>query len=198
MLPERVAGRPPTAPTAPTAPTPQTAQTAQTAQTDPTGAAAAASRRLRRATADDVEAVARLRAVMFAAMGVPGADDRAWRHAAEGWLRNALAGREVCVVVAEDRSGAVVSSAMGTVRRECPSPRSPNGVSGVVSGVSTLPEARGRGHATACVAAVVEWFRAETKACSVELFATREGERMYASLGFRATVWPAMRMKVSR
>lgn len=152
----------------------------------------------RRATAADAEAVVELRALMFSAMGVDGVDDPGWRAAAVRWFEGALGGPHACVVVAEDLGGRVVAGAMGGLRFETPSPVNPNGVWGLVNNVATRPEARRQGLARACVVGVLDWFRDETEATVVELFATGEGSGLYEELGFTPTAWPAMRLRLQR
>jgi GNAT superfamily N-acetyltransferase len=160
---------------------------------------------IRRATRADIDAVIRLRALMFDAMGVPGVDDEGWRLAAKAWFERELGGRHTgaerplhCVVLAEGPSGRVVAGAMGGLRFETPSPVNPNGVWGLLNNVATEPEARRQGLARACVEGVLDWFREETEASVVELFATGEGAGLYEDLGFAPTAWPAMRMRLTR
>lgn len=153
---------------------------------------------VRRATAADAAAVVELRALMFSAMGVPGVDDPGWRRAAAAWFERELDGPRACVVVAEDADGLVVASAMGALRFETPSPVNPNGVWGLVNNVATRVGARRQGLARACVVGVLDWFRDETEATVVELFATGEGAGLYAELGFAETPWPAMRLRLPR
>ena len=151
----------------------------------------------RRATSGDAPALVELRALMFEAMGTPGVDDPHWRHAALRWFEEHLAERHTCVVIAED-AGVVVACAMGQVRDVPPSPSNPTGQGGLLSNVVTLPEARRRGHARACLVALLEWFRQETEVGRLELFATGAGSGLYEELGFHRHDWPAMRMPLSR
>lgn len=154
--------------------------------------------RIRRATAADVSAVIDLRALMFSAMGVPGVDDEEWRRAADGWFTAERTQRHTCAVLAEDAPGHVVAGAMGSLRFEMPSPVNRNGVWGLLNNVATVPEARRLGLARACVRGVLDWFRDETEATVIELFATGEGAGLYEDLGFVRTAWPAMRMRITR
>jgi GNAT superfamily N-acetyltransferase len=87
---------------------------------------------------------------------------------------------------------------MGSLRLEMPSPVNPNGVWGLLSNVATLPEGRRQGLARACVVGVLYWFRDETEASAIELFATGEGSGLYEGLGFAVTAWPAMRLRLDR
>ncbi|MGW5240740.1 GNAT family N-acetyltransferase [Monashia sp. NPDC004114] len=109
---------------------------------------------IRPATRDDIDAVIRLRALMFSAMGVAGVDDDAWRRAATEWLERELPGRHTLVVLAEGPDGDVVAGAMGALRFETPSPVNPNGVWGLLNNVATEPHARRQGLARACVEGV--------------------------------------------
>lgn len=151
-----------------------------------------------RARPADAPVLVTLRALMFEAMGVPGVDEARWREAARAWFERELAQRHTCVVLAEDPSGAVVASAMGRLRYEAPSPTNPGGVSGIVSNVVTLPAARRQGLARACLDELLAWFRDETDAGQLELFATGEGAGLYESFGFGPTDHPALRLRVPR
>lgn len=157
---------------------------------------------IRRATPADADAVVHLRAVMFEAMGVPGVhgpEAEEWRQGAKEWLERQLAQRHTCcVVVATDREGNVLAGAMGSLRFELPSPPNPTGVWVLVNNVATVPAARRRGLARACVTGVLDWVRDETDAGMAELFATGEGSGLYEELGFARTAWPAMRMRLDR
>lgn len=153
---------------------------------------------IRRATVADIDAVIRLRALMFSAMGVQSADDDGWRRAAKDWFERELGGRHTVVVLAEGPDGEVVAGAMGALRFETPSPVNPNGVWGLLNNVATEPHARRQGLARTCVEAVLAWFRDETPASVVELFATGEGAGLYEELGFSRTAWPAMRLRLPR
>lgn len=139
-----------------------------------------------------------LRALMFTAMGVPGVDGLGWRRSATEWFERELDGPRARVVVAEDDADRVVAGAMGGLRFETPSPVNPNGVWGLLNNVATQPSVRRRGLARACVVGVLDWFRDETEATVVELFATGEGANLYEELGFAPTAWPAMRLRLPR
>ncbi|GAA6524794.1 hypothetical protein IDVR_05890 [Intrasporangium sp. DVR] len=152
---------------------------------------------MRRAAPADAEAVIELRALMFSAMGVAGVDAPGWREAAVRWFQGEPAQRHTCAVIAE-RDGQVLAGAMGSLRTEMPSPLNPNGVSGLLSNVATVPDARRQGLARACVIGVLDWFQHETEASTLELFATGEGAGLYEHLGFAVTAWPAMRMRLTR
>lgn len=135
---------------------------------------------------------------MFSAMGVSGVDALEWRQGAARWFTSERAQRHTAAFLAVDGDGHVVAGAMGSLRFEMPSPLNPNGVGGLLNNVATRPEARRQGLARACVVGVLDWFRDETEASVIELFATGEGSGLYEELGFRVTTWPAMRLRLPR
>jgi GNAT superfamily N-acetyltransferase len=154
---------------------------------------------IRPAVPADATAMVTLRALMFEAMGT-GADalaDPAWRLAAHGWFVDRVGSSGVRVVVAEV-AGEVVSAAVGEVTALIPGPSCPNGTVGLVSNVATLPEHRGRGLAAACTDDLLAWFEKATDVTRVDLFATADGERIYAPRGFTVSTFPAMRRQIPR
>lgn len=155
--------------------------------------------RVRRATPADAEALVILRALMFEAMGTPADDlgDATWREGAARWFAERVDDPLVRLVVAEV-DGEVVASAVGEVTRLIPGPSTPDGAVGLVSNVATLPGHRGRGLATACTDAVLDWLVTETGVTRIDLFATPDGARIYAARGFVTSPFPAMRHRVDR
>ncbi|HKN97217.1 MAG TPA: GNAT family N-acetyltransferase [Pseudonocardiaceae bacterium] len=149
----------------------------------------------RRATLADVDALVRLRAQMFLDMGAPpGDEDAPWRvHAAE-WFTAQLAGQQCGVLVVDDPELGVVSAAVGTYADGAPSPGNPTGRSGHLFNVSTDPRRRRRGHARACVAALLDWFD-HNDVTVVELAATDDGADLYTSLGFTPARFPVLRRR---
>ena len=141
---------------------------------------------VRRAGVGDAEALVALRALMFEGMGVdPGGPQAPWRAAATAWFARRLAERGAVAAFVVDEPGAgAVSCALGVVEVHAPGPGSPSGAHGRLSSVSTAPRARRRGHARACVTALLAWFDAETDVRVVDLFATGDGAGLYRSLGF--------------
>ena len=140
----------------------------------------------RRAGVEDAAALVGLRAVMFAGMGTdPGPEDAPWRAAALTWFTQRLADPAGFAAFVVDLPGAgVVSCAVGAVEVHGPGPGSPGGARGRISSVSTAPGARRRGHARACVSAVLAWFDEETDVRVVDLSATADAVELYRSLGF--------------
>ncbi len=153
---------------------------------------------IRRATPEDAAALVALRAAMFDDMGEDtGAADAPWRVGAAAWFRREL-GRvdEVAAFVAEVPDAGVVASALGLLEHPAPSPANPSGVRGHVSQVSTLPGHRRRGHARACLVALLDWFEHDTDARRLDLNATGDGEPLYRALGFVPAPYPSLRRRL--
>ncbi|MEV0037423.1 GNAT family N-acetyltransferase [Streptomyces sp. NPDC050804] len=150
----------------------------------------------RRAVPEDAEELVRLRQVMFDSLRAP-SPDTGWRPAAAGTLRARLADPDgtlaVFVVDRPGRPGRLAACAAGTVEYRLGGPGNPSGVSGHVFNVVTDPELRRRGHSRACVEALLDWYRARGVR-KIDLHASREGEPLYASLGFVRTPDPSMRL----
>lgn len=150
---------------------------------------------VRPAAAADIDALVRLRAQMFRDMGVPPGDqDAAWRANTARWFATHLAGGDCGAFVVDDPELGVVSAAVGTVEDGAPSPRNPTGRSGHLFNVSTDPRRRRRGHARACVTALLEWFD-DHQVTVVELAATEDGIDLYTSLGFVPARFPVLRRR---
>lgn len=154
--------------------------------------------KVRRATADDVAALVRLRARMLADMGIPvGPEDAPWRGAAADWFTERMSREgEFAAFVVDDPGRGVVSSAVGTCDRHAPGPTSPSGLRGHVSNVSTEPAARRKGYARACVQELLRWFAEETGVSTVDLNATPDGQDLYTALDFRAPRFPALQLRL--
>jgi ribosomal protein S18 acetylase RimI-like enzyme len=69
---------------------------------------------------------------------------------------------------------------------------------GHVSNISTDLRRRGRGHARACLDALLAWFREETDVRVINLNATRRGSGLYRSAGFEAPHYPALQLIMDR
>lgn len=155
--------------------------------------------RVRRATADDIGALVRLRALMLDDMGMDVGDDGApWRAGAAHWFADRMPlADEFAAFVVEDAELGVVACAVGACDAHAPSPANPSGLHGHVSNVSTDPRRRRRGHARACVGALLTWFRRETRVTVVNLNATGDGAGLYESFGFEAPRHPALRLRTA-
>lgn len=151
---------------------------------------------LRRATLEDIPALVELQALLFTDMGNDQVSTRPWRDAAAAWLAERL-GADACVFVVEAQ-GSLVSCALGFLHTAPPSPSSITPARGHISNVVTLESHRRRGHARACVGALLEWFRDETPVEVVDLSASKDGFALYESMGWRLREDPAMRLPISR
>ena len=153
--------------------------------------------RIRHATPEDAPALVELRALMLTEMGSdPGPADAPWRAAARAWFAERLAHGAAFAVVAEHPVDGVVASAVGSVEQRTPSPSSPDGWHGRVSGVATRPAHRGRGLARRCTQALLDRFRAETTVHVAELNASAAAESLYRDLGFREPRFVALQARV--
>lgn len=144
----------------------------------------------RRATADDVSELTRLRGVMFVAMGVDIEQDAGWRERCERALVEQLAGETFAAYVVDAPSGGLASCGAGWVHRRLPSPGR-EGLAGYVGNMCTDPEHRRRGHARAVLAGLMGWFAAQGVS-RVDLNATGEGRGMYEAAGFSQPSWAAL------
>jgi ribosomal protein S18 acetylase RimI-like enzyme len=152
---------------------------------------------VRRATVADVAALVRLRALMLAAMGADvGGPDAPWRAVAADWFAERLADPDsvdFAAFVVTDPELGVVCSAAGDCLDHPPGPNNLVGRTGHLFNVSTDPRRRRRGHARACVVALLDWFDTRAGVASVQLNATGEGIDIYTSLGFVPPTFPALR-----
>jgi GNAT superfamily N-acetyltransferase len=134
---------------------------------------------------------------MLEAMGAPvGTAVEPWRVAALDWFTRLLnEPTQFAAFVVEDPEGRVVSNAAGLCDMHAPGPNNPSGLRGHVFNVSTEPHARGHGHARACLQALLGWFAEDTTVGVVDLNATRGGEVLYRTLGFRPPRHPALQLR---
>lgn len=148
----------------------------------------------RRATADDVDALLRLRVLMFEAMGTPPAAlaDATWREAARAWFTTKVDDQRTLVLVVEEASE-VLAGGLAEVLPAIPAPTLPHGRLGFVSNVATLPHARGRGFARAVMTELVRWLEEDAGADRVDLAATADGAVIYRSMDFTESAFPTMR-----
>lgn len=157
-----------------------------------------ATPRPRRAVPSDAAALVRLRALMFQEMGTdPGEEDAEWRGAAEAWFAERLGEtRGFAAFVVEDPELGVVCGAAGECDRHAPGPADPGGLHGHVFNICTDPRRRRRGHARACLGALLAWFRDETECRGIDLNATGDGLGLYRAFGFEAPRFPALRLRL--
>jgi ribosomal protein S18 acetylase RimI-like enzyme len=128
-----------------------------------------------------------------------GGEDAAWRGVAEEWFAKRLdATGEFAAFVVEDPDLGVVASAVGTCDRHAPDPTNLSGLHGHVSNISTDERCRRRGHARACLDALLAWFRDETEVRVVNLNATAHGMAMYREVGFDPPRFPALQLRMGQ
>ena len=151
---------------------------------------------IRRVTTEDIGALVRLRAVMFETMGQASSPEAPWLAEASQWFTDHL-GVDACAYIVYS-SGTAVAAALGYVHTTPPSPASCTTVTGHLSNVVTLEDHRRRGHARACVQALLEWFRHETSAARVDLAASEDGLALYESLGWVRREQPTLRLSLQR
>ena len=135
----------------------------------------------RTATVDDLDQVVALRALLLADLELH-VEEPQWRGAAREVLADGLAGGRLTVQVAE-QDGSVVACAVALLQHRLPTPGTLDGTYGWLEQVVTVPEARGRGAATGCVLACLDWLRAQGVR-EVQMQSTRAGEPLYRELGF--------------
>ncbi|MFC5853153.1 GNAT family N-acetyltransferase [Streptomyces chlorus] len=153
--------------------------------------------RVRRAVADDAEEVLRLRQVMIDSMArsSPATD---WHADALPVLRAKLAepdGPFAAFVVDRPERGGLSALVAGTIEYRIGGAYDPHGTDGYVFSVATDPDARRRGHARACMEALLEWFR-ERGARRVRLTASAQAEPLYASMGFTRRPDPLLELRL--
>lgn len=137
-----------------------------------------------------------LRAAMFATMGFESGPDEQWRRQAAQWFADHLGVDSCAYISLVDETP--VAAALGYVHASPPSPMSCTAVTGHVSNVITLESHRRRGHARACVTALIDWFRDETSVQKVDLSASEGGLALYESLGWVRRDQPTLRLPIGR
>ena len=153
-------------------------------------------RKVRRAVAADAADLVRLRAQMLADMGRSVGDDAdPWRASAEDWFADRLVReQEFAAFVVDDPDDGVVACSAGICDFHAPGPGNLTGVRGHVFNMSTLPAHRRRGHARACLEALLDWFRDETAARVINLNATPDGIALYRSVSFTEPRFAALQL----
>lgn len=115
-----------------------------------------------------------------------------WRDRAREWFGRVVDDRATAWLPVVEADGEVVATAIGTLELGVPNSFCPRGRTVRLANVVTVPQHRGRGHATLLVREVVEWARS-IDADRVDLSATPDGQRLYERLGFELTSAPRMK-----
>jgi GNAT superfamily N-acetyltransferase len=151
---------------------------------------------VRRATVEDAEEVLRLRQVMIDSVFAADPSTE-WHAQSLPTVRARLADPDgdfaAFVIDHPERPGALAALVAGTIEYRIGRAGNPHGSVGYVFSVATDPDSRRRGHARACMEALLDWFR-EKGAAHVDLNASAEAEPLYASLGFVRKPDPSMRL----
>ena len=151
---------------------------------------------VRRATPDDVPELVRLRAVMFAAMGVDHAGPE-WAVECDRVLRAALADGSMAAYVVDRAGGGLRACGVGMIAQRLPGPKNTSGRYGYVQSMATDVDARRQGHARAVFAALLAWF-AERGVTAIDLHATGEGAELYRQFGFSESRFPELGVRAYR
>ncbi len=150
--------------------------------------------RLRSARAADAPAIARHRAALFREMdGLSEAQVASYGRVFARWYRAELSAGRLIGRVVENRAARLVAEGLLWLQPRQPSPRFPHTALPYLFQVYTEPRYRGGGWATAVVASLVDWAKAEGYP-RVALHATEAGRHIYERLGFTPT--PEMRLEL--
>ena len=140
----------------------------------------------RLATIADVDELVRLRSVMFEAMGVAWTDPL-WESNAAAHFRRVLVSGAAAAAVIDEPSGAggrLAACGVLAFEQRIPGPRSPGGLIGYISSMSTDPAWRSRGLGRLILQALIDAARARG-ASRIDLHATAVGQPLYESAGFQ-------------
>jgi|tagenome__1003787_1003787.scaffolds.fasta_scaffold18442959_1 GNAT superfamily N-acetyltransferase len=140
----------------------------------------------RRATADDIDELIRLRQVMFDSMAGVMDQSGGWQEPCVEVFRRGIADGSlgVFVVDAPEGGGGLAACGVALVGARLPGPGNLTGRYGYVQSMATDERWRRRGFGRAVFGALVEWFASEG-ITAIDLHATDDGEALYRSFGFR-------------
>jgi GNAT superfamily N-acetyltransferase len=149
----------------------------------------------RRAGPEDAYEIMRLRGVMIGSMGAGRPLTGDWQQTGAEVVRRLLTGPDPAVagyVVDRPDDDGLAACVVGQIDQRLPGPDDPTGLRGYVYNVATDLAYRRRGFSRACMRGLLAWFD-DHGVRTVDLRASRDGEPLYASLGFVRTRDPAMR-----
>ena len=153
---------------------------------------------VRRAGANDAAELIRLRVVMLSAMDDAPVPPDEWSDRAIESLRRRLpaADAHIAAFVVDHPAGSgLAACATGVIEERLGAPSNPTGLVGYIFNVATDPDFRRRGHATACLTALLSWF-AERDVPQVRLRASQDGLPLYEKLGFTLETGPALQLRI--
>jgi ribosomal protein S18 acetylase RimI-like enzyme len=150
---------------------------------------------VRKAAAADAAELVRLRAVMLTEVRDRAVPPGPWQEAAERVLRERLGGSHLAayVVDAPGEAGVLAACAVGALDQRLPGPDNPSGLAGYVFNVVTDPAHRRRGHARACLSALLDWYR-DRGVTRIDLLASEGALDLYRGIGFTRTDSVTMRL----
>jgi ribosomal protein S18 acetylase RimI-like enzyme len=137
---------------------------------------------VRRGTTADVEDLLRLRAVLFAALGVE-LERAYWESACRQVLLDGLSSGDLAAAVAETEDGTVVACGIAAIRRWLPSPRNASGLMGYIGSMATDEGWRRQGLGRQVVECLVEVLQGRG-VTEIELHATESSEGLLSAAGF--------------
>jgi GNAT superfamily N-acetyltransferase len=139
---------------------------------------------VRKATVRDVEALLRLRGVMFTSRdSTPAAQH--WEGACRQIMLDGLNSGDLLAAVGETEDGTIVASGIAAVHRWLPSPANPSGLKGYIGSMATDHEWRRHGIGRRIADHLIQALH-ERGIAEIELHATEDGEGIHRSLGFTA------------
>ena len=147
--------------------------------------------RVRPATLADADVLVHHREAMFAEMGTPAPQVAVAGPMFRTWLTDALPNGTYRAWVVETEAGDAVAGGGMTVLPWPPGPQHPGGLVAFVYNVYTEPPHRGRGLARQVMNAIHDWCRA-AEIESIALNASRFGQPLYESMGYRVSESPTM------
>ena len=139
---------------------------------------------VRKGAVRDVEALLRLRGVMFSSLdSTPAAQH--WEGACRQIMLDGLNSGDLLAAVAETEDGTIVAGGIAAVHRWLPSPANPSGLKGYIGSMATDQEWRRHGIGRQIANHLIQALH-ERGISEIELHATEDGEGIYRSLGFTA------------
>jgi len=150
----------------------------------------AAEYALRPATLGDADALVHHRLAMFADMGVP-YDEAALDLAFRAWLAHTMPAGIYRAWLVESGSGAIAAGGGITVVAWPPGPHYPGDRLAFLYNMYTEPAHRHRGLARRLLEAIHAWCRGNGVS-SIALNASRDGQPLYASMGYVESPAPMM------